>query len=440
MEIGPPHSEPMFGESVSSIPLLDPMVVLASLLSLALLVDATPKNGEEGALTPFADLASPYFEVRSAAQQRLLATRFEDAQKVAAKLLVAPDPKLRLAGVEWYREQLRFPKPREVDVAAFESALAKETDPTVRSRAIQVAAEIGSVVDSLKKAAGEGRIPKGEIDTLLRARLVRLCEQVMLDGEIPGFFDGQFAAMHSLDKSALARITMWAWDPRVHPVLRKLMIMALHEPRPRELEQLLRPLLVPPKFEVDWMSPLKRMGFRASQPEEIQAVLRAEYSQYARFSLAKAGIAGPIDAKIQELLADFENQMERVQKIREREDELGIDVTIYVEAAYDTLFQVGYHHQQLDRYDAAEQVYRKIVDSGEEVSARIWSYYNLACIRAIQGRNDDAIVEFQHAIDVGFNDLRWATRDGDLKPLRDDPRFQRMLAGLPPTGDKAPPR
>lgn len=54
-------------------------------------------------------------------------------------------------------------------------------------------------------------------------------------------------------------------------------------------------------------------------------------------------------------------------------------------------------------------------------------WYNLACSYAVLGMIEPAFAALQHAIDNGYHHIRWLCRDPDLKPLRHDPRFSRLL-------------
>jgi predicted esterase len=56
------------------------------------------------------------------------------------------------------------------------------------------------------------------------------------------------------------------------------------------------------------------------------------------------------------------------------------------------------------------------------------SWYNLACVQALQGKQEPAMLSFQASLAAGFDQLEHARRDGDLESLRDDPRFEEALA------------
>lgn len=54
-------------------------------------------------------------------------------------------------------------------------------------------------------------------------------------------------------------------------------------------------------------------------------------------------------------------------------------------------------------------------------------WYNLACSHAVLGMVDPAFAALQRAIDLGYHLLDHMARDPDLKCLRRDPRFARLL-------------
>ncbi|MDB5351650.1 MAG: hypothetical protein JWN86_2897 [Planctomycetota bacterium] len=54
-------------------------------------------------------------------------------------------------------------------------------------------------------------------------------------------------------------------------------------------------------------------------------------------------------------------------------------------------------------------------------------WYNLACSYAVLGMIDPAFAALQRSIDLGYHWLDHMARDPDLKSLRRDPRFARLL-------------
>jgi TolB-like protein/Flp pilus assembly protein TadD len=53
--------------------------------------------------------------------------------------------------------------------------------------------------------------------------------------------------------------------------------------------------------------------------------------------------------------------------------------------------------------------------------------YNVACVYAIEGMKDDAILTLERAIDKGYGHKEWIEHDSDLNSLRSDKRFQALL-------------
>lgn len=63
---------------------------------------------------------------------------------------------------------------------------------------------------------------------------------------------------------------------------------------------------------------------------------------------------------------------------------------------------------------------------------RLWPeraipWYNLACTYAVLGMLDPAFGALQRALELGYRHLRHLSRDPDLRALRLDPRFPRLI-------------
>jgi tetratricopeptide (TPR) repeat protein len=55
------------------------------------------------------------------------------------------------------------------------------------------------------------------------------------------------------------------------------------------------------------------------------------------------------------------------------------------------------------------------------------AWYNLACSYAVMGMIDPAFASLQRAFELGYRFVERLRRDPDLKVLRHDPRFARLL-------------
>ena len=56
--------------------------------------------------------------------------------------------------------------------------------------------------------------------------------------------------------------------------------------------------------------------------------------------------------------------------------------------------------------------------------------YNVACLCSVAGEVDRAVELVQGAVAAGFGNREWLERDPDLTAIRDDPRFQAILADM----------
>ncbi len=56
------------------------------------------------------------------------------------------------------------------------------------------------------------------------------------------------------------------------------------------------------------------------------------------------------------------------------------------------------------------------------------THYNLACMQALADESENALASLAKAIDAGFADARLMAKDDDLKSLRDEPRFEQLVA------------
>ena len=84
------------------------------------------------------------------------------------------------------------------------------------------------------------------------------------------------------------------------------------------------------------------------------------------------------------------------------------------------LFQKG-------RYAEAERLLRRLV---KQFPGSALYRYNLAAALARQDKAGEAIESLTHAMEHGFDQADIVARDPDFATVRDDPRFQALLAEL----------
>jgi tetratricopeptide (TPR) repeat protein len=89
---------------------------------------------------------------------------------------------------------------------------------------------------------------------------------------------------------------------------------------------------------------------------------------------------------------------------------------------------------QTGRYEDAKQLYldtiEKIgVDKSQDAREDVFGlWYDLADLAAQAGRRDEAFAYLDHAVEAGFANAQFMRTDPDLKPLRNDSRFDKLVA------------
>lgn len=53
--------------------------------------------------------------------------------------------------------------------------------------------------------------------------------------------------------------------------------------------------------------------------------------------------------------------------------------------------------------------------------------YNLACLEAINGNNDESFAWLEESVESGYSDAEWMVLDEDLSVLKDDARFAALV-------------
>ena len=76
--------------------------------------------------------------------------------------------------------------------------------------------------------------------------------------------------------------------------------------------------------------------------------------------------------------------------------------------------------------EALEWVKKAVILEPNEIAV----LYNATCIYSELGMFEEALDYFEKAIDAGFASREWIDNDSDLDPIRDHPRFQKVLKSL----------
>jgi tetratricopeptide (TPR) repeat protein len=89
-------------------------------------------------------------------------------------------------------------------------------------------------------------------------------------------------------------------------------------------------------------------------------------------------------------------------------------------------FAVAYALQRAGRMDESRAVMEKAISARPEM----WALpYNAACLESLAGNADEAIGWLRRALELNQDEIQeYLREDSDLDNVRDDPRFQELLA------------
>jgi tetratricopeptide (TPR) repeat protein len=84
-----------------------------------------------------------------------------------------------------------------------------------------------------------------------------------------------------------------------------------------------------------------------------------------------------------------------------------------------------------ERYADSDKIFHDVIETAEKTNqpatvAEAW--YNLACTEAARGKLDEAFADLNRAIENGLISPGELSSDPELKSLRDDPRFDAVVA------------
>ena len=93
----------------------------------------------------------------------------------------------------------------------------------------------------------------------------------------------------------------------------------------------------------------------------------------------------------------------------------------------DALQLLGDHYTQRGRYAEGLKVDQRLARL-EPCNALV--FYNLACSYSLTDQFDRAVLALEQALQLGYCDFHWLTKDPDLKKLRSQPAFEHIKAKI----------
>jgi tetratricopeptide (TPR) repeat protein len=89
-------------------------------------------------------------------------------------------------------------------------------------------------------------------------------------------------------------------------------------------------------------------------------------------------------------------------------------------------FSAAFDAYSAKDYERSIELYRALLEG--EFPRKAGILFNIACNEALLGRADDAIEHLRAAIEADQQAVELARTDGDLDPIREDPRFAELIA------------
>jgi len=96
----------------------------------------------------------------------------------------------------------------------------------------------------------------------------------------------------------------------------------------------------------------------------------------------------------------------------------------------DVLVALGDMYTRAGRYEDGLMIDRTLVRLLPD-DASIW--YNLGCSLALLNQREEALSTLQRAVELGYQDHEWMSRDTDLRNIRDEKAFRALLKKLTTT-------
>jgi tetratricopeptide (TPR) repeat protein len=93
----------------------------------------------------------------------------------------------------------------------------------------------------------------------------------------------------------------------------------------------------------------------------------------------------------------------------------------------DALQILGDHYTQRGRYVEGLKVDERLARL-EPRNAVV--FYNLACSYSLTDQFDRAALALEHALNLGYSDFTWLTKDPDLKKFRAQPQYREIRAKI----------
>jgi pentatricopeptide repeat protein len=99
-------------------------------------------------------------------------------------------------------------------------------------------------------------------------------------------------------------------------------------------------------------------------------------------------------------------------------------------ATADAMRALGISLAHGNRYAEAEKLFREMLEQHSDPDFRSSMWYSYACTAAAAQDTDSTLRYLHEAISAGYRDLDKLSLEADLQGMRDNPKFQQLVADL----------
>lgn len=271
-------------------------------------------------------------------------------------------------------------------------------------------------ISAVEKAVEGGRLRRAAADQV-RELVDREGVEAILAGLITdeggtGWFPGQFHELEAFGKS------------RAAPVL----IRMIREPaygwriverreKIGEYDRLLRELAVMALGEFGDASAVEPL--KAALAEQPASGLASTLREEIIVALYKLGDKKPVSDFLETSLREGEASLKAQRR----------------DAACDAFFAQGLVLNRVGRRDDAAKAYLRVVEVVEksppdagEVEYLGNAFYNLACLKSLDGKKAESVEWLAKAVKAGFKDRDWIQRDKELDAIRGEESYKALLS------------
>ncbi len=114
---------------------------------------------------------------------------------------------------------------------------------------------------------------------------------------------------------------------------------------------------------------------------------------------------------------------------RDLDIEIGfLEGVVRRDPGYEEALQVlGDDYSKRGRFDEGLRVDEQLAGLRKQ---DCYAHYNLACSYTRTGKTELAFTALEQALELGYRDFKWLSRDPDLRPLRKLPAYRRIRARI----------